>query len=272
MLYRYCHPLPPLSLAEFLVSFPFSRAWCPFLSFSCTCIQETTILLSVLFCKFMKTLSWYIFLSLLLGTEQVVGRERWLERKNKPVFLDPRRFGQEQPPVLQKLQNACPGQVCGVLAGQAVTPLLAAQPECSQQDMADQIIGRHAMISRSILLTTLIPDACRQFDVDTQANIIAIAKDYRQVEKNTPPVNFYRAKRTSKYLYISRCRTSVPTRQPFETRYFARRLRKIRNWRALFKLKILQTTRTCSLIQRRIQVLRRVRNQTRLLLAGPRSK
>ncbi|XP_006459399.1 hypothetical protein AGABI2DRAFT_191384 [Agaricus bisporus var. bisporus H97] len=118
----------------------------------------------------MKTLSWYIFLSLLLGTEQVVGRERWLERKNKPVFLDPRRFGQEQPPVLQKLQNACPGQVCGVLAGQAVTPLLAAQPECSQQDMADQII-----------------DACRQFDVDTQANMIAIAKEYRQVEKNTPP-------------------------------------------------------------------------------------
>jgi hypothetical protein len=27
------------------------------------------------------------------------------------------------------------------LAGQAVTPLLAGQPECSQQDMADAIIG-----------------------------------------------------------------------------------------------------------------------------------
>jgi len=56
--------------------------------------------------------------------------------------LYPRRFGQEQPAVLQKLRDACPGQVCGNLAGQAVSPLLAAQPECSQQDMADAIIGK----------------------------------------------------------------------------------------------------------------------------------
>jgi hypothetical protein len=92
-----------------------------------------------------------IFLLLVLGMEQVVGRERWLERNNKPVFLYPRRFGQEQPPILQKLQNACPGQVCGALAGRAVTPLLAAQPECSQQDMADQIIGRISTISMLII-------------------------------------------------------------------------------------------------------------------------
>lgn len=64
-----------------------------------------------------------------------------LERDNRPVYLYPRRFGQEQPAVLQKLRDTCPGQVCGTLAGQAVTPLLAAQGECTQQDMADAIIG-----------------------------------------------------------------------------------------------------------------------------------
>ncbi|KAJ3566298.1 hypothetical protein NP233_g7089 [Leucocoprinus birnbaumii] len=119
---------------------------------------------------FSKTSACFVFLSLLLTGEQVLGRERWLERNNRAVYLYPRRFGQEQPAVLQKLRAACPGQVCGNLAGQAVTPLLAAQPECSQQDMADAII-----------------DASRQFDNATQANMIAIAQEYRQAEKNTPP-------------------------------------------------------------------------------------
>ncbi|KXN84706.1 hypothetical protein AN958_12133 [Leucoagaricus sp. SymC.cos] len=119
---------------------------------------------------FTKTTTGYILLSFLFATEQVLGRERWLERNNRPLFLHPRRFGQEQPAVLQKLRDACPGQVCGTLAGQAVTPLLAAQPECSQQDMADSII-----------------DASRQFDEATQANMVAIAQEYRQAEKNTPP-------------------------------------------------------------------------------------
>jgi hypothetical protein len=98
---------------------------------------------------FVKTTICYVFLSLLLGMELVAGRQRWLERNNRPVLLNPRRFGQENPAVLKKLQNACPGQVCAVLAGQAITSLLAAQPECSQQDMADQIIGRISTISTS---------------------------------------------------------------------------------------------------------------------------
>ncbi|PFH53001.1 hypothetical protein AMATHDRAFT_1726 [Amanita thiersii Skay4041] len=105
-----------------------------------------------------------------LAVSPVLGRQRWLERDSKPVFLHPRRFGQEQPPVLQRLRGACPGEVCGVLAGKAVTPLLAAQPECSQQDLADEII-----------------DSSRQFDEETQTNMISIAKEYRQAEKNTPP-------------------------------------------------------------------------------------
>ncbi|KAJ8518476.1 hypothetical protein ONZ45_g4457 [Pleurotus djamor] len=76
----------------------------------------------------------------------------------------------KNPPVLDLLRNACPGEVCGALAGAAITPLLAAQPECSQQDLADDII-----------------DASAQFDAATQANMIAIAIEYRQAEKNTPP-------------------------------------------------------------------------------------
>ncbi len=47
-------------------------------------------------------------------------------------------------------------------------PLLAAQPECSQQDLADEII-----------------DASKQFDAATQANMLAIAIEYRQSEKNS---------------------------------------------------------------------------------------
>jgi hypothetical protein len=97
---------------------------------------------------FLKIAAGYILLTLLLTTDQALGRERWLERDNQPVFLHPRRFGQEQPAVLQKLRDACPGEVCGTLAGQAVTPLLAAQPECTQQDMADAIIGKKDMKSR----------------------------------------------------------------------------------------------------------------------------
>ncbi|KAG5643014.1 hypothetical protein DXG03_001752 [Asterophora parasitica] len=112
----------------------------------------------------------FVVLFILAATPPVVARERWLERNNRAVLLHPRRFGQEQPGVIQQLSAACPGQVCGNLAVQAVTPLLAAQPECSQQDHADAII-----------------DASRQFDAATQANMVALAKEYRQAEKNTPP-------------------------------------------------------------------------------------
>ncbi|PPR02626.1 hypothetical protein CVT24_002197 [Panaeolus cyanescens] len=109
-------------------------------------------------------------LSLFAASQQAFAREAIWERDDRAVYLHPRRFGQENPAVIQKLSAACPGQVCGTLAGAAITPLLAAQPECSQQDMADDII-----------------DASRQFDEATQRNMIAIAIEYRQAEKNTPP-------------------------------------------------------------------------------------
>ncbi|KAF4597270.1 hypothetical protein EYR40_007722 [Pleurotus pulmonarius] len=112
---------------------------------------------------------WIAVLAISLS-DLVLGRERWLERDNRPIFLYPRRYIEEQDSVLTKLLGACPGEVCGNLTAQAVTSLLAAQPECSQQDTADAII-----------------DASNQFDATVQANMIAIAIEYRQAEKNTPP-------------------------------------------------------------------------------------
>lgn len=40
------------------------------------------------------------------------------------------------------------------------------------------------------LTCQLLLDASRQFDATTQANMIALAKEYRQAEKNTPLVGF----------------------------------------------------------------------------------
>ena len=74
-------------------------------------------------------------------SDVALGRHQWLERDGRHVALYPRRFGQEHPAVIDKLSAACDGAVCGTLAGAAITPLLAAQGECTQQDMADQIIG-----------------------------------------------------------------------------------------------------------------------------------
>ncbi|KAL5504197.1 hypothetical protein ACEPAH_8271 [Sanghuangporus vaninii] len=111
-----------------------------------------------------------IALSVLSMTDQALGRYRWLERDNKPILLHPRRFGQQNPDVLTRLGSACDGSVCGVLAGQGPSTLLGAAGECTQQDLADDII-----------------DAAQQFDDATKANMIALAVEFRQVEKNTPP-------------------------------------------------------------------------------------
>ncbi|KAJ7125544.1 hypothetical protein C8R43DRAFT_1098860 [Mycena crocata] len=108
--------------------------------------------------------------ALISASEPVLGGEQWLERDGRAIQLNPRRFGQNHPPVLQKLRAACGHGICAKLAGAAVTPLLAKQPECSQQDFADKIIQ-----------TSL------QFDAATQANMLAIAIEYRQTEKNTSP-------------------------------------------------------------------------------------
>lgn len=84
------------------------------------------------------------------------GRILWAERDGKPLFLHPRRFGQQNPAILNQLSAACPGQVCGVLAGGAVTPLLAQQPECSQQDFADSIISQLQLLVKYVLPVDLL--------------------------------------------------------------------------------------------------------------------
>ncbi|KAG6817685.1 hypothetical protein H0H87_005444 [Tephrocybe sp. NHM501043] len=112
----------------------------------------------------------FFALSIFAATQPALARERWLERDGRAVFLYPRRFGQEHPPVIDKIATACPSAICGDLSGQAITPLLAGQAECTQQDMADKII-----------------DVGRQFDAATQAKMIAVAQEYRQAEKNTSP-------------------------------------------------------------------------------------
>ena len=90
---------------------------------------------------FSKSLVALAVLSVLSVTQPALGRERWLERDNRAVFLHPRRFGQENPAILQTLQAACGGGVCATLAGNAISTLLAGAGECTQQDLADEIIG-----------------------------------------------------------------------------------------------------------------------------------
>lgn len=132
-----------------------------------------------------------VVLSLLSLSGPALGRERWLERNRKPLYFYPRRFGQEHPAVLDQLSSACPGEVCGDLAGQAVSTLLADADECSQQNLADQIIGIACsllLLLEGILIYFSIKDSSKQFDATTQANMLSIAKTFRQAEKNTPPV------------------------------------------------------------------------------------
>ncbi|CAE6437228.1 unnamed protein product [Rhizoctonia solani] len=115
---------------------------------------------------FSKSLVSFALLSVLASS--VDARMRVIERDGRALYG--RRFGQEQNPAISELSSACNGAVCGVLAGKAVGTLLAASPECAQQDLADDII-----------------DAAREQDAATQAKMIDIAKRFRQAEKNTPP-------------------------------------------------------------------------------------
>ncbi|CAE6396823.1 unnamed protein product [Rhizoctonia solani] len=115
---------------------------------------------------FSKSLVSFVLLAVL--SSGVDARMRTIERDGRALYG--RRFGQEQNPAISELSSACQGNVCGVLAGKAVGTLLAASPECAQQDLADDII-----------------DAARTQDAATQTKMIDIAKRFRQAEKNTPP-------------------------------------------------------------------------------------
>jgi len=110
-------------------------------------------------------------LSVLSLTASALGREVILERDGKAVFLAKRRFGQENPAVIQQVSQACGGGACATIAGSAISTLLAASPECAQQDKAD------AMIDLANTLTS----------ATEKAALIAAAIKFRQAEKNTPP-------------------------------------------------------------------------------------
>ena len=81
----------------------------------------------------------FVTLSLLFVSEPVLGRFAIFERDNRALFS--RSFGNENPAILSELSAACGGGVCATLAGQAVSTLLAGAGECTQQDLADDIIG-----------------------------------------------------------------------------------------------------------------------------------
>jgi hypothetical protein len=95
---------------------------------------------------FSKSLVSFIFVSALAFAKPVLGRYRWMERDDKPVYLHPRRFGQENPAILQQLAQACGGGVCQTFAGRAISTLLAGAGECAQQDLADEIIGTYTLV------------------------------------------------------------------------------------------------------------------------------
>jgi len=105
----------------------------------------------------------------LVAASTVYGRFLIVERDGRAIF--PRRFGQEQCGGLPaQIGQACQGDVCGVLGGKSISTLLAAAAECAQQDLADEIIN-----------------ASKSQDAATAANMVALAVQFRQCEKNTPP-------------------------------------------------------------------------------------
>lgn len=96
-------------------------------------------------------------------------RELIIERDGRAIY--PRRFGQEQcGGIGGRIGSACAGQICGVFGGRVPGTLLAAADPCATQDLADEIIT-----------------ASKDQDAATAANMVALAVELRQCEKNTPP-------------------------------------------------------------------------------------
>ncbi|MBW0507584.1 hypothetical protein O181_047299 [Austropuccinia psidii MF-1] len=125
-------------------------------------------------------IGWFVFLSFGLGLQllAIENSPVSLSSQNlnhRPVLL-PRRISNSNsnPPVLKQIQTlpGCPGEICGTLAGEAVTPLLAGAGECAQQNMADKIID---------VAKTQLKDS------QISKKLIQLAIEYRQSERNTFP-------------------------------------------------------------------------------------
>src|SRR5436305_3023118 len=94
-----------------------------------------------------------------------------------PMYLNKRRFGVEHTPeadkTFQDVKDLAQGSdkeaQAGNLSGAMVRALLAKAPACDQQDRADEVI-----------------DLGRTFGGQKEQDFIAVAKTYRQLERNTP--------------------------------------------------------------------------------------
>ncbi|KAI9607458.1 hypothetical protein H4Q26_005980 [Puccinia striiformis f. sp. tritici PST-130] len=120
-----------------------------------------------------------IFLALLLCVGALIARIIIDETPHPPGRLVRRRMSLEHACAAQsKLTTLtdCPGEICQTFAGQAIAPLLAASDECAQQLMADKIIDAAKDLTNSIK------------SPDTRKQMIALAIEYRQCEKNTHPI------------------------------------------------------------------------------------
>lgn len=96
---------------------------------------------------------------------------RYVVAEKRHWLLSARRFGQEHPATIDQIAAACNDGTCATLAGQAISTLLAASPECDQQNFADKIIDA----------------ANARTDPAETAAMIAAAVAFRQSEKNSPP-------------------------------------------------------------------------------------
>jgi hypothetical protein len=123
-------------------------------------------------------------------SDLALGRMHWPEREGRAVFLNPRRFGQQNPPITQEFSQACPSGTgtCAQLGGSAISTLLANAGSCTQQDAADGMISELLLPVEYIFSLTSRLDAAKQFDAATQQKMINLAVQFRQAEKNTPPV------------------------------------------------------------------------------------
>ena len=90
----------------------------------------------------------------LLLSDLTLGRMLWLERDNKVVALDPRRFSQQNNPPTAQIGQACAGQVCGPLSAQAINSLLAKANECDQQHVGDAIISKLRLLVKYVFPLT----------------------------------------------------------------------------------------------------------------------
>src|ERR1700677_1046049 len=123
-------------------------------------------------------------------SDLALGRMVWPERHNRAVVLDPPPLGQQNNNVTVAIGQACPGQFCGDLSGEAIRSLLAAADPCAQQNTGDAIISELRFLVKYVFSLTSRPDTSKQFDATTQKNMVQLAIELVQSERNSAEVCF----------------------------------------------------------------------------------